>query len=253
MSLTLPVSTGEVPENLQCVISDPNWRELVALLSVVFPDGSKINVGPGPIAPEDRIWPWLRLEADGRPDTIVGGALYVYVGGVWLATHPHPPGIVSMYEGTEASIETFNGGEAGAVTPIAGPFWERVTQMNGRIPIGPGEIDAGPPAVNIAENENQGAYDMQLGDENYRHHKHFILARDSVSGGSVPSPSNQVSDDGGGFAQENYMMQGTGTAASRGLTSQVNGDNAANEAFPLLPQVRGIWFIRRTSRIYVRR
>lgn len=255
MSLTLTVTTEEVPENLRCVISNPNWQSLISLLTVLIDDGYKINVGPGPIDPEDRIWPWLRLEADGRPDTVVGGQLYHYVGGIWLATHPMPVGAVMMYEGTEASITTFNGGESAAITDTAGPFWERVTQMNGKIPIGPGEITAGPPSVTITENENKGAYSTQLSDANIRHHRHWVAARQSTTSAPLPTSDEQIADDAGGNAQENYKLQGTGTIATKGRTSFVAGEDqsATNEAFPILPQVRGIWMIRRTARIYVRR
>jgi microcystin-dependent protein len=249
MSLELAVASSEVPENLECVISNEKWQELIALLLVTVPDGSKINIGPGPIAAADRIWPWLRLEADGRPDTLVGGQLYHYVGGFWLATHPGR-GVI-MYEGVEADIPTYDGGETGAITATTGAFWEKVAQMNGRIPIGPGNLVTSGDAIAI--NTDYGKDEVQLGDENYRHHKHFVVARQSVSGGSAPSTTNQVADDGGGFAQENYMLQGTGSAASRGLSSNVNGDTAANEEFSIVPPVRGMFFIRRTTRIYVRR
>lgn len=247
MALDLPVVSSEVPENLECHIANSPWQELVALLSVNVPDGFRWIIQSTTPDPADRIWPWFRLDGSGLPIRP-----YIYAGGAWVARHPLPPGSVMMWEGAEANIPTFDEGEAGAITPTTGAFWERVTEMNGKIPIGPGEITAGPPIVTAAVNTNAGAYSVQLGDENYRHHKHFVLARQSVTSGSLPTTNGQVADDGGGNAQENYLMQGTNTSASRGLTSNVNGDTDPNEAFPILPQVRGIWFLRRSARLFYR-
>lgn len=249
MSLTLPISSGEVPENLECIISNSNWQELVALLSVLVVDGFKWNVGNTAPDPVDRIWPWLRLDADGRVDGV-----YYYTGGSWLKRHTTAPGTVIMWEGAEADINTFDGGEAGAIAATTGPMWEKVSEMDGRIPVGPGQLDAGPPIVSIAINTNAGAYGVQLANSNIRHHRHHVAARQSVSSEALPTGSNQVADDAGGAAQENYKLQGTGTAATRGRTSFVMDEDqdATNEAFPILPQVRGIWFLRKTARTHYR-
>lgn len=246
----MPVTSETVPEGLECVVTNPRWQSLIELLSVTLPDGFKWNFGNTTPAAPDRIWPWLRTEADGKPDGV-----YVYAGGFWLKRHTIAPGTVIMWEGAEANIETFDGGEAGAITDTTGAFWEKVSEMNGRIPVGPGELDAGPPAVNIAVNEDKGEYDMLLEAEHIQRHRHWVLARQSVSGGTLPGAGNQVADDGGGNAQENYLMQGTGTEASRGRTSFVleGSQDDPNEAFPILPKVRGIWFLRKTARIYYRR
>lgn len=249
MALDLPVVSSEVPENLECHISNSVWQELIALLHVNVTDGFKWIIQSTTPDPADRIWPWFRLNGDGpiRP--------YIYFGGAWLARHTDFPGKVILWEGLEANIESLdeNTDVAGtAVTNTTGPFWEKVSEMDGKIPVGPGQLDAGPPVVSAAINVNAGAYSVQLGDQHYRHHKHFVVARQSVTSGSLPSTNNQVADDGGGNAQENYLLQGTGTQASRGLTSNVNGDTDANEAFPILPQVRGIFFLRRTARLFYR-
>lgn len=249
MSLDLEVTSQTVPEGLDCIVSNERWQELVMLLRVMLPDGFKWNIGNTVPAPEDRIWPWLRLDGDGRPDGV-----YYYVGGSWLSKHESAPGTVIMWEGLEANIDAFDGGETAAITPTTGPFWEKVDEMDGRIPVGPGELDAGPPAINVAINEDKGAYEVQLTSANIQRHRHHVLARQTVSGGSLPTGSNQVADDGGGNAQENYIMQGTGTAATRGRTSFVEdgSQDDPNEPFPILPQVRGIWFLRRTARTHHR-
>lgn len=249
MPIEFPVLSDNVPENLECVVSNTRWQELVSLLSVSVTDGFRWNIGNTTPIPADRIWPWLRLEAGGEPDRV-----YNYAGGNWLSKHSLAAGSVMMWEGAEANIPTFDGGEAGAVTPISGPFWERVTEMNGRIPIAPGEIHAGPPSVSIAVNEDKGEYQKQLLDENYQRHRHHTTARQLTTSAGTPTSSEQVADEGGGLGNADYTLQGTGTLATGGRTSFVAGASQSdpNVAFPLLPKVRGIWLLRRTARIYYR-
>lgn len=251
MSLSLAITSAALPEHLQCLLTDSQWQELIGLLLVVLPDGTKINIGATTPAPEDREWPWLRLDGSGNIDRT-----YYYSGGFWLAKHPDFVGKIIMWEGAEVNIPTLDEGEAGAITTTTGAFWERVAEMNGKIPIGPGEITAGPPIVNATVNVNDGSYNVQLGDEHYRHHKHWLVARQTISSpAGVPSSTEQIADDAGGLPSgTDYTLQGTATEARRGLSSYVAGASQTddNVAFPILPQVRGIWFLRRTLRTHYR-
>lgn len=247
MSLSLPITSAALSEHLQCLLNDDQWQELIGLLLVLVPNGTKINIGNTAPAPADREFPWMRLDGDGNIDRI-----YYYSGGFWLAKHPDFVGKIIMWEGAEVNIPTLDEGEAGAITATTGAFWERVTEMNGKIPIGPGEITPGPPIVNATVNVNAGSYDVELADEHYRHHKHWGVARDTTSSPvGTPSSTEQIADDAGGLASgRDYTLQGTATDARRGLSSYVAGASQTddNVAFPILPQVRGLWFLRRTAR-----
>src|SRR5574342_502464 len=127
------LSTAVVPTDFCFTSWQESWPSLVALLSGQFNrSGTGINFGNQVPAMIDQDKPWFRTNSDGTPDR-----LYSFSGGLWLAKHPLPPGAVIMYEGTEASIETFDGGEGGPIGPTFGAFWEKVSEMNARSPIGP--------------------------------------------------------------------------------------------------------------------
>lgn len=246
MSLVLGVNSAEIPENLECVVSNPNWQSLIALLSVILPDGFKLNLGNTTPAAGDRIWPWLRSEADGTPDR-----LYIYSGGFWLSRHTTPPGLIQLWEGDIANVATLDGGDADPPDTSHGPFWERVTELDGRIPIQPGNLITSGDA--IAVNTNYGADEQTLNDDNYKHHRHYTSALAAVSGNAEPNASTYVATNGGGVGNENYILQRTSTEANVGLTSRVNGaPDVPNEAFSQLNPVRGMWFLRRTSRLFYR-
>lgn len=247
MSLTLPITSSEVPENLECVITNERWQQLIALLSVIVVDGIKINRGNTTPAPADRIYLWARTEADGTPDR-----LYEYSGGFWISRYLGPPvGSEILWPGAEADIPTLDGGEVAAVTTTTGPFWEKVADMNGRIPIGPGTLPTSGDTILV--DTNYGADEQTLNDENYKHHRHYTSALDSVSVAAQPNANTYVATNGGGVGNENYILQRTTVEANVGLTSRVNGaPDVANEAFSQLNPVRGRFFIRRTARIFYR-
>jgi hypothetical protein len=104
----------------------------------------------------------------------------------------------------------------------------------------------------IVLNTNDGNDQITVVDANILHHRHFVAARQSVTGGSVPTSTNQIADDAGGAGNENYIFQGTGTAATTGRTSFVNGDSNPNTPLEILPPVRGVYWIKRSSRLYYR-
>lgn len=250
MSLILPVTSSEVPSNLECIITDERWQQLVALLSVLVPDGFKMTVSSTAPAPEDRIWPWFRLLSDGKPD-----AIYHYTSGYWLSKYHTPVNspIRLAYTDDATSLLTYDGGENAPVSEIAGPFWEIDTAFAGRIPAGVGNLPSFATSGNaIVLNTNDGNDQITLTDAAYRNHRHFTVALQSVTGGSAPTPSNQVASDGGGMGNENYFLFGTGTAATRGRTSFAEGDTDPNAPIELLNPVRGVHWIKRTARLYLR-
>lgn len=170
--------------------------------------------------------------------------------GAWISLHPLPPGAVMMYEGSEASITTFDGGEAGAVTSISGPMWEKVTQLNARFPVGPGTL---PSTAVINVTDTGGEENHELIEEEIPEHTHLI-ADPEVGASSLTSPNqvldNQVTDAG----LLNYTLQGkTDEEATVGKTSPFGGDaDGDTVGHNNLPPYYGIFFIRRTARTHYR-
>lgn len=249
MSLTFNLSSADVPENLECVITKEKWQQLIALLSVILPEGFQMNIGNTTPAPEDRVWPWLRLDVNGKIDR-----LYHYAMGFWLSKYHTPANspIRLPWTGSPTDLLTYDEGENTAVSEITGPFWEVDTNFEQRIPIGVGTLPtSGDP---VAVNTNYGADEYTIQNANIRRHRHHAAANTSTSGAGLPSSGTQISGSGGGAAQENYDLQGTNTAATIGLTSFVQGQSQTddNEAFSILNPVRGVYFIKRTARLYWR-
>lgn len=71
-----------------------------------------------------------------------------------------------LFVGTQADLDTYDGGSAGAVTAISGPAWEIDTDFNGRSPMGVGDVSGSDPAKTLALSEDYGAGSVTLVDAN---------------------------------------------------------------------------------------
>lgn len=238
MAVEIPITSATVPSPLDCVVSNANWQALVSLLQATFPNDSTIfNRGNTEPSPSNRVYPWFRYNADGSPDK-----WYVYSMGAWLSLHPAAPGTVVLYEGSAGSIDTFDGGEAGAVTSISGPMWERVTQMDGRFPVGPGTLQ--PSTTVIGVGDTGGVDEVELTEDQLAEHRHLIA--DPMVGSTALTSSTQTldNDTAGGYTLEGRSDE----EATVGKTSITGaGDPHTN-----LPPFLAIFAIRRTARLYYR-
>lgn len=225
------ISTSTVAEGFCPSWMIEKWPELVALLTANLNGALNVfNYGSSTPAPADQGKPWLRLNADGTPDRT-----YSYSGGNWISLHALPAGSVMMYQGTEASIDTFDGGEVAAVTATTGPMWEKVDEMDGRFPIGPGTLPDG--STVVAVNDQGGEQTHTLIMKEMPYHRHDVLA---------------VNDDtdGGGF---NRLRNAPTTAAPDAVTGYAGGNpDGTTEPHNNVPQYNAIFFIKRTARAYYR-
>ena len=224
MSTPVPVISAQLPSNFECIITNANWQALVNLLSVTCPDGNVLKQSVEP-APDQRDKIWLRLNNDGTPDRV-----YVYAGGKWLSKHAAFEGQVVMWEGAEGDIPTIDGGTVGAVTTTSGPFWEKVSEMDAKIPIGPGTTDA-PTSTVIAVGDEGGSELVVLEKEQ--------LPSNPFGVNNVTGPFLDVTAGGTFEVQTNP-----------GTNHRVGGWDGNDEGHNNMPPYRGIWFIRKTSRLY---
>lgn len=231
--IEIPITSATVPSPLDCVVSNANWQSLVSLLQATFPeDASIFNTGNTEPAPSRRVYPWYRSNADGTPDR-----WYKYSMGAWISLHEMPPGSVIMYEGTEVSIDTFDGGSAGAITSISGPMWEKVTSMNARFPIGPGTL---PSTTVIGIGDTGGNEEVSLTVAQMPPHTHAIRLNANDDGGS--GSGGDEPDDSDPTLAGNLFGETEEEGGS--------GSPAAVEAHDNMPPWKAIWFIRRTARLY---
>jgi hypothetical protein len=207
----------------------PTW---LPYLRAVF-NGNEINTGDSTPAAEDRDKPWLRTNSDGTPDGV-----WQFYNGYWVKQHSDFVGKVVMYEGTLVSIDTIDGGEAGAVTNISGPMWEVVSEMAARSPMHPGTLPSGL-VVHVGDDLGEEKH-VQIITEMIQH-SHDITAWTSGATGG----------DGGQILNE----PDPGVEVTK--TTEPEGGASATDPIPdgmnVVHPVRGIWFIRKTARTHYRR
>lgn len=188
---------------------------------------------------DERSDAWLRLiGADLYMERI-----YVFANGSWVSPHPIPASsdYRSLWVGSTVDLQTFDGGEVGAVTATTGPMWEVDTDFAGRIFMAPGAIPDVNPAKNLAVGEDYGTgmhtlLQAELPDVN------FDL---NVS---------QLSQTPGGSTVDGLLYQepGTGSGNTANPTNLIVNSGGDGEAINTIPPVRGIYLIRRSARTQYR-
>ena len=193
--------------------------------------------------------PWLKLD-----ETCNFERIYFFNGGEWRSPHPDFIGKVILYEGLEVDVPTLDGGTAGAVTDSTGPFWEIITAMAAKIPMGPGTLpgfQTPPESTTIAVGVNGGSEGqvVTIGVGQLPAHSHDI---------AVESSTETADSELGRFKVSDGNLRWS-TAEANDTTNKVGHTRlselpASGTADPInvshLPPVRGIWFLRKTSRIY---
>lgn len=233
MGQPVTVSTASVPTDYCYRGPQLDWPFFVSLLMAELAGANyTFNFGPTTPAPDDQDKPWFRTNVDGTPDR-----LYVYSGGSWVAKHAIPAGAVWLYEGAEGSIPTFDGGEAGVVTATTGPMWEKVSQLDGRFPIGPGTVGS----TTIGVGDTGGTHEHTLLTENIPAHTHTIPEGANYVGSGNLIPPRIIIDDDYGTTKTNLLTGSYGGQAD-GTTKVVSHLNP----------YRGIFFIRKTARTHYR-
>lgn len=214
-------------------------NDFAAALTGYLP-GSYITVITGDTEPAaiDRDKPWIR--SDGRWYQYSAPGL-----GTWVARNNLPPGAVMMYAAaSEADIWAFDGGDgtnptAAPPTASTGAMWEMVSQLAGKIPIGPGTL---PVSTTVLTSGSTGGVDQftlsqtQLPDVDFQ-----VQVRDGD-----PLLSSNVIGYGGGGGVNTTTYAGAGFSGSNTVAaSGGNGDPINN-----MPPYFAIYFIRRTARIW---
>ncbi len=91
----------------------------------------------------DRVW----LKQDPSTGLITGIYTWLTVIGQWGRLH-WQSGVVPVYErrlyvGTEASVESYDGGSSGTVSLSTGPYWTVDHDLDNRVPIGAATVPVG--------------------------------------------------------------------------------------------------------------
>lgn len=230
MAANVIISTASVPSDYCPPSIQTAWPFLVTLLSAQLEGSTNtFNYGKTTPAPEDQGKPWLRLNSDNTPDR-----WYVFTNGAWLAPHSSAEGTIILYEGTEASIDTFDGGEAGVIASTTGPMWAKVSGMEGRFPVFPGTLGT----TVIGVNSTGGVHEVTLTEPHIPKHTHEIKYNSQQDVGVDTNRIRHLLTQSGSLEFETKSWGG-----------DVDGNTVAHTNLP--PYV-GKWFLKKTARKYYR-
>lgn len=228
-NLPVQVVTGTLPEDFCFETWQQTYNDFMSITQW-FLSGSynSFNYGNTVPATEDRVKPWLRLNADSTFDRwYVWSTAY----GMWLAPHPIAAGDdeVRIWSGTAANIDFKDGGNANAVSDTDGPFWREANAYDARTIVGVGTLpDSG---TVVAVNGTGGSDEVVLTTAQLPAHTHDVEHKGAEATGNLANPAGGLLD--------------SGVAADYTFTSEPTGDGDPHTNMP--PYI-GVYFIVRTSR-----
>lgn len=202
---------------------------------------NKGNVLP---TPENRVYPWFR-QVGGYPDR-----WYQFAGGLWLSKHPLPTGFTALAPASitsQAMLDVWDEGEAGAVSLYTGPFWEIDADFEGRSPMGPGAIPSSNPSKTLSVSETYGEGAHSMTSQEVGPHTHPLNAESSIKDGDNVAV---VGTGGGQFGLLAYNQGGFNGTRITPLSVLANTFTSGQQAMPVIHPVRGRYFIKRSARIF---
>ncbi len=236
---------GTLPEGTCYETDQQRLNGFAANLSGSLPGNfATFNYGNTTPSADNRDKPWERINDDGSPSY---PGLWEFFDGAWRQRHPLPPGVIVMWDGAPAAIDTLDGGVAGVATIYTGPFWEIVTAMAARMPIGVGNLPSGTAlaATNTGGEENHVLIVNELPK-----HSHMMFDPSTLSASRTLDSTNAVAERGSFDSPPSYNMtrqdDAGATKPTVGPTSQAGNDQGHNN----LPPYYTVSFIRRTIRAY---
>lgn len=186
---------------------------------------SLFNFGNTAPSAADRDKPWIRTDSDGYPDKV-----YVYYDGAWLAKHQTPAGGSErrIWVGSLTDLKTYDGGADESVSATTGPFWQEDEELRAKFPVGVGTFAGG---TEVTVNGTGGSDEVTLTTAQIPAHTHdfnlngYNSSMDSNSGNEYGFDGRSVQD----------------------LTTESTG---GGEAHDNIPPFYGVYFIKRTGRIF---
>ena len=223
---SLPI--GYCPTNYQQLANDVISGTQANFNSAI--GNSFFNYGPTTPALNNQVYPWLDEN----------GNWWIFQSGYWLRQHPIAAGSAErrIYVGTTTDLQTYDGGNTNAPSNWSGPMWQVDTLFEARFPVGAGTFAAsGVVSVNGTTTSTAVA-----GED-----KHTLVTSE------MPSHTHQILDQYINLTQRGSADTSVFSATNRSEgvanllpTTSSGGDAAHNN----LPPFYGVYFIKRTSRVY---
>lgn len=202
-------------------------------------------------AAEDRDKPWLKLLPGGAPF----GNIFTYYLGKWVAPNPIAPDSQErrIWVGNESDVWAYDGGggqDPASTPPTAttGAMWERDTDFDFRFPLGVGTSPT-PASTTVSVGATGGSENVTLELDEIPLHGHPARwnggneSESDVDGGIMLGPSGSTTKS---------AFTGTPTDTSGQGIGGTGGDNdGATVPHSNMPPYKAVFFIKRTSRIYM--
>lgn len=224
INLTPPnLPSGYCPANYQQLANDIVSGTQATFNSTI--GNSFFNFGPTTPALNNQVYPWLDEN----------GNWWVFNGGYWSRANPVPAGGLErrIFVGTTTDLQTYDGGNTNSPSAWSGPMWEVDTAFEARFPVGVGTFAAsGVVSVNGTTTSTavSGEDKHALIVSELAPHTHTVTAKVDAD---INSGGRTIYGSGSSFPS-------TSNTSSTGA-----GDGHNN-----LPPFYGVYFIKRTARIY---
>lgn len=229
ITLTAPsLPVNYCPTNYQQLANDIIGGTQATFNSAI--GNSFFNFGSTVPALNNQIYPWLDEN----------GLWWVFSNGYWTRINPVPASGSErrIYVGNTTDLQTYDGGNTNTPSNWSGPMWEVDTAFDARFPVGVGTFAAsGVVSVNGTTTSTAVA-----GED-----KHTLVV------GEVPSHTHQILDQYINLVQRGTADSGVFSATNRSegtanlLPTTSSGGGAAHNN---LPPFYGVYFIKRTTRVY---
>lgn len=218
---SLPI--GYCPANYQQLANDIVSGTQATFNSTI--GNSFFNFGPTTPALNNQVYPWL--DEDGN--------WWVFNGGYWSRKNPVPAGGLErrIFVGTTTDLQTYDGGNTNAPSAWSGPMWEVDTAFEARFPVGVGTF-----AASGAVSVNGTTTSTAVSGED----KHTLITAE-IPSHTHPVGKNISDSRSGGDMHLISLSQSAGTI-------DLSGATGGGEAHNNLPPFYGVYFIKRTARIY---
>jgi len=225
---SLPV--GYCPSNYQQLANDVISGTQANFNSSI--GNSFFNFGPTTPTLNNQVYPWLDNN----------GNWWVFQGGYWARQNPVAAGSSErrIFVGTSADVLSYDGGDGTVYSgnPYAGSMWAIDTNFEARFPVGAGTF-----AASGVVSVNGTTTSTAIAGED----KHTLVTAE------MPSHTHQILDQYINLVQRGTADSGVFSATNRSEgvanllpTTSSGGDAAHNN----LPPFYGVYFIKRTARVY---
>lgn len=228
ISLTPPnLPIGYCPTNYQQLANDIISGTQANFNSTI--GNSFFNYGPTTPALNNQVYPWLDEN----------GNWWVFSNGYWLRQHPIAAGSSErrIYVGNTTDLQTYDGGNTNAPSAWSGPMWEVDAAFAARFPVGVGAFAAsGTVSVNGTTTSTAVAGEDQ----------HTLVVSE------IPSHSHSMtwdSQDTSGGNQLKTLYYGPDANVVNDINKNT-GNSGGDAAHNNLPPFYGVYFIKRTTRVY---